>query len=363
MAQPFRAITPHLLINQTSVSDSYVLLSESGRALVIDFGYDFSTGMPAGEDRASRRPWLYSLKALKAQFGVEKVEVAIATHPHDDHVAGFNLLRRVEGAQVWAAEIAAPILENPTRYNLPCMWYDPIPVDRALPFSQPVHWQEYELTLHHLPGHSDYAAAIEFSVDGKRVLATGDQYQSGEGTLLNYVYANRFSAGDFRASAALYRQLAPDLLLTGHWGAQPLTGEYLRLLEARGADFARIHSDLLAEEIRGWGAEGFGARIEPYRVDAQPGETIDYAVEIANPCIQPAGVKVRLVAAEGWQPSPGEMSFEMAAAGRLLVKFSLAVPSGVQPGVFPIGVEIDVDGRPYGQQAEALVQVVHNVSA
>jgi glyoxylase-like metal-dependent hydrolase (beta-lactamase superfamily II) len=358
---PYREITPHLLVNGSSVSDSYVLLSESGGALFIDFGYDFSTGLPAGEDRASRRPWLYSLAALKRQYGVAKIEVAIPTHPHDDHVAGMNLLRRVEGAEIWAAEIAAPVLTDPARYDLPCLWYDPIPVDRIIPFGCPVRWHEYELTLYPLPGHSQYAAAIGFEVDGKRVLATGDQYQSGDGTLLNYVYPNRFNSGDFRASAALFRRLAPDMLLTGHWGAQPLTEEYLCLLETRGEEIARLHDDLLPEEIRGWGTGGFGARLEPYRASAAPGDCIEYSVEIANPLNMPAAAVVRPAAPDGWVVLPREITCELGPAERKIVNFTLAIPTGAEPGLVCFGVDLAIDGRPFGQQAEAMVTVVQSI--
>lgn len=40
--------TPHLLMHRASMANSYVLLSKSGKALFIDFGYDFITGIPAG---------------------------------------------------------------------------------------------------------------------------------------------------------------------------------------------------------------------------------------------------------------------------------------------------------------------------
>jgi glyoxylase-like metal-dependent hydrolase (beta-lactamase superfamily II) len=68
--RPFERLTPHLLRNRTAMAYHYVLLSESGKALFLDFGYDFVTGVAAGADRASRRPWLYSLPALKRDFGV-----------------------------------------------------------------------------------------------------------------------------------------------------------------------------------------------------------------------------------------------------------------------------------------------------
>ena len=50
-----------------------------------------------------------------------------------------------------------------------------IPVDRRLPLGRAFRWREYEVVVHDLPGHTLYQAAYEFTVDGVRVLATGDQ--------------------------------------------------------------------------------------------------------------------------------------------------------------------------------------------
>ena len=72
-----------------------------------------------------------------------------------------------------------------------------------LPLEQPFAWHEYELTPYPLPGHTLYAAAILFEVDGRRVLATGDQQADGRAdgprAVLNYQYRNRFRIGDFVA--------------------------------------------------------------------------------------------------------------------------------------------------------------------
>lgn len=187
---PYEAIIPHLLINNTSMSNAYVVLSESGKALFIDFGYDFISGIAAGSDRASRRPWLYTLSKLKEQYGVKKIDVVIPTHYHDDHVAGMNLLRDVEGTQIWCPENFSDVLENPQKYDLPCLWYDPFKVDRQLPINKKIKWEEFEFTIYEQSGHTLYAAAIEFTVDGKKVLAIGDQYQGSSGAS-NYVYHNR----------------------------------------------------------------------------------------------------------------------------------------------------------------------------
>ena len=175
LRRPWVAVSPHLLRNRSSFACTYALLSETGSALLIDFGYDLTVGAPANGDRAARRPLLATFGVLRQDFGVDRIEAAVPTHYHDDHVAGLNLLREVEGTEVWAPENVAPVLVDPRRYDLPCLWFDPIPVDRTLPLGRPVAWREYELTAHALPGHTLYAAAIEVEVDGRRMLATGDQ--------------------------------------------------------------------------------------------------------------------------------------------------------------------------------------------
>ncbi|MBN2471633.1 MAG: MBL fold metallo-hydrolase [Anaerolineae bacterium] len=366
--QPYEAITPHLLRHRACMANTYVLLSSSRKALLIDFGYDFITGIPLGSDRASRRPWLYTLPALKRQFDVDRVDVALPTHFHDDHVAGLNLLRRVEGAQVWAAESFADILENPARYDLPCLWYDPIPVDRRLPLETPIQWEEYTLTLYPLPGHTRYAVAIGFEVDGRRVLATGDQYQGDTGLEVNYVYGNRFAASDYVASAALYRRLQPDLILSGHWSPQWVTPDYLARIETIGAELERLHHTLQVADPA-IGEAGFIARLTPYQAEAAGGTPLEFQVALRNPFSTDARAEVRVVMPEGWRASGGEgesppvLAFDLAPGATLTTRFEVIPPACFSQRRARIAVDITVNGRRFGQQAEALISAPRSRTA
>ena len=347
--------TPHLLMHRASMANMYVLLSESGKALFIDFGYDFVTGIAAGSDRASRRPWLYTVPALKAQFGVRTIDVVLPTHYHDDHVAGCNLLRRVEGTRVWAAENFADILEHPARYDLPCLWYDAIPVDRCLPLSQPIPWEEYTLTLHPLPGHTRYAVAVQFEIDGLRFLAAGDQYQGDDGLSWNYVYQNRYAIGDYAATAELYHRLNPDLILSGHWQPLRVTPEYLQKIAEDAEALDRLHHEMLPE-TPDLGAEGFIARISPYQVTAAAGETIPFEVEIRNPFPLPEEIALRVVVPQGWVADPVEQTQQISGIHQL--SFSVTPPAGLAVRRARIAVDLTVAGQRFGQQAEALVTVI-----
>lgn len=364
---PYVPVTPHVLWHRASMANSYVLLSDSKKALFFDFGYDFITGMSGGSDRASRRPWLYTIPALKREYGVERIDVVVPTHFHDDHVAGIELLRRVEGTQVWAAEIFADILAQPDCFDLPCLWYDPVPVDRTLPLETPVIWEEYTFTLHHLPGHTYYAVAISFEANGKRYLVAGDQYQSNAGLELNYVYQNRFERADYAGSAALYRRLNPDIILTGHWDPLHVAPGYFDQLDAIGSELQTLHDELL-DPSTNLGDAGVLVRLSPYQVDAVAAEPFDLRAEISNPYAHAADAQLQFVLPDGWHVSdasapeqPVMLSNDMAtvrlnAAAAHVITFRI-IPSRSPVRRARVGLDLTVGGRRFGQHGEALITV------
>jgi glyoxylase-like metal-dependent hydrolase (beta-lactamase superfamily II) len=333
LRRPFDPVTPHLLRNRTMFATSYALLSDDGAALLIDFGYDVLATADSTE-RLARRTLLWSLDGLE-----HRIEAAIMTHYHDDHVAGLNLLREVTGAEVWAPENVAPVLEDPERYDIPCLWFDPIPVDRQIPLEQPFRWHEYELTIYPLPGHTRYAAAISFEVDGTKILVTGDQQtDDGARSILNYQHRNRFVAEDFAASAQLYRRLRPDLLLGGHWLPLAVTDDLLFRLATDAERLRELHRELLPEE--GFGTQGFGARIEPYR--SRPGTT-EFTVAVRNPFDRDETATVTL--------DGQTQTVELGARGEAEVTFTVT-----SEGPRRLAAELTVGGTKFGQQAEAVVE-------
>lgn len=354
--KPFEMLTPHLLWNRTSLAYSYVLLSESGKALFIDYGYDFMTGLAAGSDRASRRPSLYTLRQLRRDYGVTQVEVVLPTHYHDDHVAGVGLLHDVEGTEVWAGENFADILEHPERYNLPCLWYDPVPVDRVLPLGQPVSWQEYSFTLYAQPGHTTHAVAIALEVDNKRVLAIGDQYAGGAEAQWNYVYNNGLTLTDYRESATLYRRLNPDLILSGHWEPYWVEPNYFDLLDERGEALEVLHRDLEGAregDVPSW---QLLYRLEPYQLETTRGEVFRLVVAVFNPLTGAEKVRVKLQLPGGWQAEPAEASRSIASKTETLFSFAVD-PLPYVGRRFRIGAEVYLGTRRLEPTGEMLVTI------
>ncbi|MFE5291886.1 MBL fold metallo-hydrolase [Isoptericola sp. NPDC056618] len=360
--RPFVRLTEHLLVNRSADSCSYVLLSDDGPALFIDYGYDMTTGWPAGTDRAGRRPWLASLPALRREFGVTSVEVVLATHYHDDHIAGCNLLRDVEGTEVWVPEHVAPIMADPMRTDLPCQWFESTPADRVLDLGGTVRWREYEITTHDLPGHTRYAAAFEFVVDGVRVLATGDQ-QAADGKdpahpeVLNYQYRNRFRRGDYVASAELYRRVRPDLLVTGHWKGRWVDDAYLDLLAAQGAATERLHHELQPEDDDLRPDDGNVALLEPYYRRVEPGATHRATVVVTNVRPETVPAQVTIAVPAGWEVrSPRTVDVEVLPHASRSLTFELVAPARPRRREV-LAADVVLDGTRLGEACHAVVDV------
>lgn len=366
---PFERITEHLLFNRTSMANSYVILSNSGKALLVDYGYDFMAGLAAGTDQSARRPWLYNIPSLMEQFGVTYIDACISTHYHDDHVAGFNLLRDRYQTKIMCAENYADVLEHPDYYDIPCLWYDSIPVDIRLPLDTPVQWEEYELILHPLSGHTKYSVAIEVVVDGKKVLFGGDQY--AERTLPNFVYKNLFHKDDFIKSARLYREIAPDIIATGHWPWIENPDEtYYEELDDVGQQVAGHHEKLLPEDWLSDETDDFVCRFYPYQKTVKTNETFRIKVRIRILRGIQEKVQMKIKAPQGFWVEGEEYEFQLAAdchgqcreevpdAGNIL-ESEIQITGPSQPvRRARISVLLSIGDRRMGEQAEMLVTVI-----
>jgi glyoxylase-like metal-dependent hydrolase (beta-lactamase superfamily II) len=272
----------------------------------------------------------------------------------------MNLLREVEGTQIWAPAAVAEILAAPMAEDLPCTWYDPVPVDRRLRFGETFRWHEYEITVHHLPGHTQDAAAYEFEVDGIRVLATHDQQlgtgaSNGPREVLNYQYRNRFRLGDFQASAALYQRVAPQLMIFGHWPHRWVTDQYLDLLADEGDEHVQIHRDLLPLDEFEIGPDGVMARIAPYYSRAETGSVVRLLVTVNNPQRAVRKATIRLVLPVGWAAVPDVAAISMPPLGREQIEVDLTV--GKPQRRARIAADVSIGGLHLGQHAAAVVDV------
>jgi hypothetical protein len=87
-------ILPHLYCSKYANARTNFVISESGKVLSIDYGYNtIAYQSPGKQHLSNRRPLLHGLKGLKKHFGVERIDTVLVSHFHDDHVNGIPLVQ------------------------------------------------------------------------------------------------------------------------------------------------------------------------------------------------------------------------------------------------------------------------------
>lgn len=369
-------VTDHVWCTTHTDSLNWFLISESGKALVLDYGYMSGRGMltPEYSKPYRRRALLHSLDALKSIFGIDRVDVALISHFHDDHICGVPLLQRLFGTECWASEVFADLLAQPDAHCFPCDWPQPIRIHRRIRFDEIVRWEEFEFRFAPMNGHTRFASLIGFEADGRRYAHTGDQYffmhpdgnwpDRAAGPIVrwddkiifqNHVYRNGALLDGFAQSGAWLLDWRPDIVLSGHQMAMHTDAKFFDLISDWTREYEELHRRVmpLGDDEVHFNVDSWGGWIWPYRVTLAEPAPVTLTVTVRNPLHQRAELTVRLVGPTGWEGS----SVTAPAGPRAEVTVELQIMPDTACVLQPIAAELTVDGQPYGQVAEALVCV------
>ncbi len=362
-SEPLKKITDHVWLDTHSVANTWYVISESGKALAIDYGYQTETLAWSGYAKPERRrALLHGLGGLKAQFGIEKLDVVLVSHFHDDHVCGIPVLQRVFGTQCWCPENVADLLEHPEAHCFPCNWPVAATIDRRLPLDEAFTWEEYTFHLAPMSGHTRFAALIGFEADGRRFAHTGDQYFfdghdnfAQRSRSQNHVYRNGALLNGYAQSGKWMAQWRPEIVLQGHQSAFHTDDAFFAHIAGWETDYATLHRQLLPlgdEEVH-FDLDSWGGWLWPYRMHLATPEPFTLTATVRNPLPEAATLTVRLVGPEGWV---GEMK-TLSASARAEVACELSITPNGPCRRQLIAVELTATGQPFGQVAEALVTI------
>jgi len=365
-------LSEHLLWSGPwACSNFYVLLSGSGQALLVDYGHAYLANMHYAVDRESFETMRFvehHLDELRERFGVEAIEVALATHIHDDHVCGIPHLRRHHGTACWALDTVATVLAQPAEWaSTPCLNPKPIRVDRAPADGERVDWRGYELTFHHAPGQTEFHSVISVEVDGRTVAFTGDNYGLVETEvgglrerrpIQSTVLRNSFQLAMHRRCVEVMRAIEPELICPGHGDVLPCDKRALD----QYADYVAVKEELfraLVARPADHYIDLFWARLRPYLARTAAGETVRCTLMLRNNLERPATYGARLLPPPGWPGAEEVETCTLAAGEHGELELELHVPddAAAQERVL-VTAEIFIDGRTHGPIAEALVSVV-----
>jgi metallo-beta-lactamase class B len=167
-ADPFRIAGNLYYVGASDVA-SFLITSPEGHVL-IDAGYPGSTDL---------------LKASIAQLGFKltDIKIILSSEPLHDHAGGMAEIQKESGAQVWASDSSADMLEaggevdsdGPAMYRfiqfLAMQRFPAVHVDHRIKDGDTIRVGPIEITAHITPGHSQGCTSWTFPIrDGNRVL-------------------------------------------------------------------------------------------------------------------------------------------------------------------------------------------------
>jgi len=367
----FIPLSRHLLWGGVwTCSNFYVILSQSGKALFVDYGHAYWPHMHIGPDhegQESMRFVEHHLDELREDYGVTSFDLVVPTHIHDDHTCGIPFLQRHHGTKCWALTEVGQVLADPAAWaSTPCTFPKPIRIDRWLSDGERFTWEEYELEIYHAPGQTEFHSVYATMIDGRKVAFTGDNYfvdeveEGGKVELRPFqttVLRNSFQLPMHRRCAEVMRRIQPELICPGHRDVLPCSKRELDTYCDFIARKERIFRELV-DEPADQAIDLFWSRLLPYYAVLGPGESIEYRLLLRNNLGRRATYSARLLPPRQWQTSPEMQSIELEPEQRGELKLAAVAPSQPQTGRQLVTAEVAIDGDSQGPISEALVQVV-----
>jgi glyoxylase-like metal-dependent hydrolase (beta-lactamase superfamily II) len=340
---------------------TYVVISETGGALVLD----------CGDKRV-----IEHLRQWQRDGEIGGVEALWISHYHDDHVDAVpDFLAAFPGCPVLADGRLADVLERPEAFRLPCQSPHAIPVTRRLADGKAWRWHEFTLTSRFFPGQTLYHGALLAEGRGHRLFFIGDaftptgmdDYCAYNRNLLREAAEVKAASGAVAAAAQpsaagyarclqIVRAHNPVLMFNCHVDPGFRFEEaQLNFLEGNLAERRRLFAALLPWPDPDFGLDSEWARAHPYQQSARAGTTVRVEVRIDNHAREAMAFAAALTAPDGWQVTPETRTTTIAGRDEGTLTFEVAIPTGTAPGRHVVPVHLHLGDRDLGPITEALI--------
>jgi glyoxylase-like metal-dependent hydrolase (beta-lactamase superfamily II) len=360
------AVSPHLVVSHQTCSTFYAVVSDSGRAMLVDYGSPSSSAFWAFQKAAGPTARIrfteHTIDRLAEEFGVASIDVVMPSHMHDDHINGIPHLARRHGTQVWCLDTMAEVLESPRGLNLGCVLGEPIRVDRRLGSGETFRWEEFDFEIAHSPGHTEYQMALYTTIDGQRVAFTADALYPPDQTVLahhNLIFRNHVENDSHLRAIRGIIDHRPTLLCPGHEKPFAADDAVLDAVLENLRTQQRFFFDLLPQGAVGIGLDPSWVKIYPYQPVVAPGMELVLEFRVQNYDPAPITIEAALVAPVEWSVAPDVSCFDVPARRTIRVPVTVSIPADWTPrsNRFAIAVDIRANGRRLGQVGEAICEV------
>jgi len=234
--------------------------------------------------------------------------------------------------------------------------------DRLFKDGESFEWEGYKFTVDWMPGQTEFALAVRGVIDGKTVVFTGDNIfgdpEDVRHTGHEAVVAHNSSILEegYILGAEYLSRVKPDLLMGGHSYVMDKPAAFIERYRRWAYDMRDAFKGLIAEDDYRYGYDPFWVRVEPYRVKIKPGETKPLTVHVRNFRPRPQEHSIAF-GAVGLTVEPPALVGTVAPVSKASYKVDLHAAEDAAAGVHIVGLDVTLDGRPYGEWFDFIVDV------
>jgi glyoxylase-like metal-dependent hydrolase (beta-lactamase superfamily II) len=340
-------ILPHLVFLGGT---SYAIISDSGKAFIYDFGFNWNGDAD-----------YEVLRKFMKDYGVKEIDAVSFSHHHYDHKDHIVDVFRVGSPQLWVFENMVDIFENPSHYRIPNMGL-PVLADRVLREGEKVRWEEFTLEFFAFPSQLERHQALFTVIDGKRVLFTGDgtwkkidpdRRLNGPVVPLN----GYFMDGGYITSSQIMLDYMPEIVCPAHTGEYYPSREDLEGFHQWALDVREVMTEVIDQPDPNFGMDKHWCVFHPYRVTCRDGGSFRVELIVRNHLFVSAQLEVKL-------KLPGNLLCEHAAGSirvggkkQVVVPFVVEAAAGSPPERMIITADVTINGQHLGEYAEAIVEI------
>lgn len=346
-SREMRHILPHLIhvggpeCQNTGVMTTYAILTESGKSLFYDYGYVD----------------LDHIRKVKRDLGIKHAVVTFS-HYHDDHLIRTYELMRDDNIEIWVLDKMADVVENPTRYRLPCLVPFPIKPTRVVRDGEKIEWEGYTLEFFHLPGQTEYHQGLAVEIDGKRVLFTGDNtWKKADPARIRsgplVPHNEYFLDGGFITCAKRMLEYLPDIVCPAHTEEYSPTKEDLEGFLEWANELRDVMTALIAQPDPNFGMDYRWCHFYPARHIAGRDE-FPVELRLRNHLFRQGTIRVELKHGADVLCAEPVRSFSVAAKTEVAIPFVLRRTANFGQRTM-VTADVTFNGRRLGEVTELVV--------
>ncbi|NBR84919.1 MAG: MBL fold metallo-hydrolase [Verrucomicrobia bacterium] len=336
----------------------YMILADSGRALVVDCGLIQTNILEA------------ALDGMRQKHGLKAIDAMVLTHMHGDHFLQAPHLKKTWGTQFWALDRMKDVCERPEAfdYAAPIQAYgngvERIKFDRLFKSGETFDWEGFHFTIDWMPGQTEFGLCLNGMIDGRKVAFTGDNIfgnpadpkQNGHEAMSSRT-SGILDEG-YIVGAEYLSKLKPDILLGGHSFVMDQPAKFIERYRKWSYEMRDAFRGLSSEAEYRWWFDPFWVRAEPHRLSLKRGETIEVKVNVRNFEAKPLEFIIAPHAPPGLQTGP--QPWKALVAPQTVAHFVMKVSAeaAATPGIRHVAFDITRGGKRQGELFDCIVEIL-----